>query len=121
MAVSEEYREYILERLECVGDVFSKKMFGGLGLYLNGVFFALVSDNILYFKVDDSSRPDFEEEGMQPFQPYGDGSYSMSYYEVPESVIENDQALMAWSQKAYNVALSSRKKKSGRKKRRKSE
>nr|MBN2278302.1 TfoX/Sxy family protein [candidate division Zixibacteria bacterium] len=109
MGVSEEYREYILERLEVTGRITSRRMFGGLGLYLEGVFFALVSDNVLYFKVDEVNRRDYETAGMAPFSPYGENSYSMSYYEVPEEIIEDDQALAAWSFKAYEAALRNKK------------
>ena len=104
MAISEEFREYILERLECFGPVVARKMFGGLGLYLSGVHFALVSRNVLYFKVDDSNRVDFEKVGMGPFKPFGEKSYSMSYYEIPPEVLDDNQALREWASRAYEAA-----------------
>ncbi len=105
MAVSEEYQEYILERLACFGPVVARKMFGGLGLYIDSIFFALVSGNVLYFKVDDSNRPEYEQAGMEPFRPYEDKPYSMGYYEVPPDVLENDNDLRTWAAKAFDVAL----------------
>ena len=105
MAVSEEYREYISERLTCFGPVVAKKMFGGLGFYLDSVFFALASKNVLYFKVDDINRPDYEGSGMGPFKPFDEKSYSMSYYEVPPEVLEDDDTLREWATKAYNAAI----------------
>ncbi len=59
-------------------------MFGGTGRYLQGVFFALIASDMLYFKVDDSNRPDYEAAGMGPFKPFADRpAYTMQYYEVP--------------------------------------
>ncbi len=108
MAVSEEYQEYILERLACFGPVVARKMFGGLGLYLDSVFFALASENVLYFKVDESNRANYEEAGMEPFRPYADKPYSMSYYEVPPDVLEDDDTLREWAAKAFDAAVRGR-------------
>jgi len=105
MVISGEFKEYILERLECFGPVVARKMFGGLGLYLNGIHFALVSRNVLYFKVDDSNRLDFEKAGMGQFKPFGEKSYSMSYYEVPPEVLDDNQALKEWASRAYEAAI----------------
>ncbi|MFQ5901401.1 MAG: TfoX/Sxy family protein [Thermodesulfobacteriota bacterium] len=65
MPISEEYLEYVLDQLRPVD---FRKMFGGVGLYLDGVFFALIANDILYFKVDESNRQDYEAEGMGPFK-----------------------------------------------------
>ena len=104
MPFSEEYLAYVMEQLEGVGNVFSKKMFGGAGLYLDGIFFALIADDILYFKVDDSNRIDFENAGMEPFKPYGPASYAMQYYEVPVEILEDKERLYLWAQRAFLVA-----------------
>jgi len=53
MSVSDEYLTYMIGPLECIGPVQSRCMFGGAGLYFDGLFFALIADDILYFKVDD--------------------------------------------------------------------
>ncbi len=61
MAVSEEYLDYVLEQLECVGVVVPKRMFGGVGLYLEGLFFAMIADKYIYPKqvtVSDGLRRD---------------------------------------------------------------
>lgn len=79
-------------------------MFGGVGIYSGELFFALIDDDILYFKVDDSNRPDFEARGMGPFRPYGPGGEVMQYYQVPEEVLEDFEALRAWADKALAVA-----------------
>ena len=105
MAISEEYLEYVLDQLRGTGHVTSRKMFGGAGLYLEGVFFGLIADDVLYFKVDDSNRPDYEAAGMGPFRPFAEKSQVMQYYEVPVDVLEDREQLSRWANKAMAVAL----------------
>jgi DNA transformation protein len=103
MSVTPEYRDWILEQLHRVGTVTGRSMFGAHGLYLDGLFFALVDDDTLYFKVDDSNRPDFEAAGMHPFRPYGD-ERAMQYFEVPPDVLEDPERLGDWARRAVAVA-----------------
>ncbi|MFN0149557.1 MAG: TfoX/Sxy family protein [bacterium] len=108
MAVSREYREFVIEQLERVTRVAAKSMFGGVGLYADGLFFALIDDDTLYFKVDDTNRGDFESAGMGPFMPFKDDSHVMQYYEVPADVLEDAATLAEWVAKAVSVARSRR-------------
>ena len=73
------------------------------------LFFALIANDTLYFKVDDSNRPDFEKLGMKPFQPYGEGSEAMKYYAVPEDLLEDPDALRPWAEKSIAVAAKQKK------------
>ena len=114
MPVSEEYLDYAVDQLGCIGEVAAKRMFGGVGLYNDGLFFGLIAGDVLYFKVDDQNRPAYETAGARPFQPYGDESYSMSYYEVPVDVLEDVDQLRIWATGAVAAAarkVSSRKRK----------
>ena len=104
MPVSNSYRDYVLEQLVVAGSVTAKKMFGGVGLYLDGLFFALIADDRLYFKVDDTNRSDYEAVGMGSFQPYDDKPYTMQYYEVPVEILEDGVDLCIWAKKALAVA-----------------
>jgi len=111
MPVSDEYLTYVLEQFEGVGPVRAQRMFGGAGIYCQRAMFALVADDVLYLKVDDSNRADFEAAGAEPFQPFPDKSSSvMSYYEVPADVLEAKDRLAAWAQKALQAALRKHKK-----------
>lgn len=111
MAVSDDFRTFVVEQLGRVMPVTSKRMFGGLGLYARGLFFGLVDDNVVYFKAGDVNRPDFEARGCEPFRPYGD-ERTMNYYEVPGDVLEDLELLESWMEKALSVAeTASRKKK----------
>jgi DNA transformation protein len=103
MAVSESYRVFVLEQLGRVALVSAKSTFGGVGLYAEGLFFALIAEDRLYFKVDDTTRPEFDRLGMEPFRPFGEDS-AMGYYEVPADVVEDSVQLGPWMTKAIDVA-----------------
>lgn len=79
-------------------------MFGGVGIYSSDLFFALIADDTLYFKVDESNRDDFEARRMEPFRPFGDTGGTMQYYQLPEDVLEDPEALRVWAEKALTVA-----------------
>lgn len=79
-------------------------MFGGVGLYRRGLFFAIIASDVLYLKVDETNRPDYERAGMRPFKPYRDRPTTMKYWAVPVDVLENAPALVAWARKAVVAA-----------------
>jgi DNA transformation protein len=110
MATSESYRTFVLEQLERVTPVTGRAMFGGLGIYAEGMFFALIADDRLFFKVDDSTRPAFEALGMKPFRPFEDEN-AMGYYEVPADVLEDVIQLAAWVSQSVGVAARAKKRK----------
>ena len=117
MPVSEEYLDYVIDQLGCIGQVAAKRMFGGVGLYYDGMFFGLIAGDQLYFKVDDENRGEYVAAGSRPFQPYGDDSYSMGYFEVPVDVLEDVDQLRRWARGAVGAAerkASSRKRKKKR-------
>ncbi len=116
MPFSDEYITYILDQLAGLGELSCRRMFGGAGIYHRGRMFALIAEDVLYLKADDSNRPDFEAEGMGPFTPWDDPKHTMRYYEVPVDVLENKETLAEWAEKAYAVALKKSKKTSKNKK-----
>ena len=117
MTVSPSYRAFVLEQLEPFVSIKVKAMFGGVGIYGDGLFFALMDDDRLYFKVDDSNRGDFTALGMGPFLPFGDPDKPMGgYYEVPGDLLEDPGGLEPFVRKALGVARNA-KAKPGRKKR----
>ncbi|HYW32122.1 MAG TPA: TfoX/Sxy family protein [Gemmatimonas sp.] len=105
MPVSESYRTFILETLgRVLPDIRSRKMFGGVGVYCGDLFFALLDNDTLYFKVDDETRGDYEAIRMGPFRPFGEGGESMQYYEVSAELIEEPETLAQWAERAVAVA-----------------
>jgi DNA transformation protein len=99
-----------LRKLAAVLPVETRAMFGGIGIYSEGLFFALVGNGSLYFKVDDSNRGAFEKAGAGPFRPFGPEGGSMSYYLVPDRVLAKPATLKRWAEKALDVAREARAK-----------
>jgi len=111
MAVSDEFVDFVVDQLSGWGEVSVRKMFGGAGLYCEGVFFGLIADDVAYLKVDDTNREDFVRAGSSPFNPYPDKAKTtvMSYYDIPVDVLENRDELAKWAQRSLAVAKSKKK------------
>jgi DNA transformation protein len=85
-------------------------MFGGVGLYSDGVFFAIIDNDTMFFKTDDSTRPLYVSRGSEPFRPYKDRpEVSMSYYQVPADVLEDADECVPWARAAVRAAAASPK------------
>ncbi len=100
MAVDAAFRDSLLNRLSLLGPVTARAMFGGAGLYLEGTIFGLIAGNGLYFKVGDDNRSDYEALGCEPFVPFPDKPYPMSYRRVPDRVIDAPEELRRWAEKS---------------------
>jgi DNA transformation protein len=105
--------DYIIDQLACWGEVSTRRMFGGAGLYCDGMMFGLIADDIAYLKVDDSNREDFVKAGSSAFNPYPEKTktYVMSYYEIPVDVLEDSEELGKWADRALAVAQKKKKRK----------
>jgi DNA transformation protein and related proteins len=102
MSVSRDYLEYVVDQLASFA-VVARRMFGGVGLYSQELFFGLIDDDTLYLKVDDTNRDDYTSRGCEPFRPFADVA-SMSYFRVPPDVLEDADELAAWARKSLHVA-----------------
>jgi DNA transformation protein len=111
VAVSPDYLDYLRDQLEAFGPFDVRRMFGGAGLFRDGMMFALVVDDALYLKVDDRNRPDFEAAGMAPFsyQRKGKTAALKSYYEAPPELSEDADGLSDWARRAFDAALAGAK------------
>jgi len=113
MPVSPSFRVLVLDQLSrAMPRIRARSMFGGVGIYSGDLFFALIADDTLYFKVDDSTRPDFVARGMGPFRPFGDDGGTMQYYQLPEDILEDPDALRPWAEKAVAIARAKPKRRS---------
>jgi DNA transformation protein len=109
MSVSESYRIFVLEQIARVAPrVRGKSMFGGVGVYSGEHFFALIDNDALFFKVDDTNRPDFTAARMKPWSPFESGKAATGYYELPADLLEDPDAMKPWVEKA--IAVAARKK-----------
>lgn len=104
--VSDDFRDFALEQLRRAtpSAITHRAMFGGVGVYADGLFFALMADDLVYFKVDDTNRGDFEARGTGPFLPYGDPDRPMGYWQLPGEVLEEPAELGLWVDRAVDVA-----------------
>ncbi len=110
MPNSREYIDYIVDLLSPVGDVRARSMFGGHGLFMDGLMFAIISRDTLYLKVDDETRERYRAEGLAPFKPSDERPKTMSYYPLPDAVFEDQEALADWARGACAAAMRGRSK-----------
>jgi DNA transformation protein len=105
MPYNKEYLQYVLEQLAGLRGAVSRRMFGGAGLYYEELFFGMIMQDILYFRVSDANRRDYEALGMRRFQPYADKPHlSFNYYEVPPHVLEDADELVLWARRSLQAA-----------------
>lgn len=110
MAVSDPFRDYVVEQLAGLGTVTVRRMFGGAGLYWEGTFFGVLDDDVMYFRVSDETRPKYEAKGSGPFAPMPNEAPMRGYYEVPADVIDDRDALVAWAREAVLAARAAKAK-----------
>ena len=79
-------------------------MFGGHGLFHEGLMFGIVADGRVYLKVDEENRTAFEDAGTGPFKPFTHKPMTMSYWEVPVAVLDDTEQLLAWAEAARAAA-----------------
>jgi DNA transformation protein and related proteins len=110
MAKSSPLLDYLVDQLAPLGDARGRSMFGGFGVYLDGVIIGIIAFDTFYLKVDDTNRPAFEAAGSQPFiyhQGKVDATMS-SYWECPADVLEEPDQLRSWA--VTSLAVSRRTK-----------
>lgn len=100
-------REFLEELFEPVGRVVFRRMFGGLGLFRDGLMFALVAGETLYLKADEATQPDFAAEGSEPFSyPTRTGQRTItSYWRLPERLFDEPDELQLWAKKSVECAI----------------
>ncbi|RDE23086.1 transcriptional regulator [Motiliproteus coralliicola] len=104
--VTDEFVAHLLDLMQVLGPVEARRMFGGYGIFLDGLMFALVDSQDLYFKVDDRTRVDYDAQGLEPFRYFRAGKpCALNYYQAPESVIEEQPQMRLWGNQAYEVAI----------------
>ncbi|HJW04818.1 MAG TPA: TfoX/Sxy family protein [Azospira sp.] len=106
MGVSREYVDYLLESLMPLGRVMAKRMFGGAGLFLDGLMFAIVIDDQLWLKADDANRAEFTALDLPPFTYQRQGKVTaMNFYRAPDEALDAPHALLPWARSAFGAAL----------------
>lgn len=105
-----EFVSYLHEVFAAFGPIESKRMFGGHGIYHQGLMFALVADDALYLKADALSRNEFEGRGLLAFEYLKQGKLmQMSYFAAPESMFDEPGEAAIWARRGYQAAVRARK------------
>ena len=116
MPKQSEYVQYLLEMLQPLGEIRVRSMFGGWGLYANELFFAIIAEETLYFKVDDVNCPEFEKRGLKPFRyDRNEDVATLRYYPPPAEALDDRELLCEWARKGVGAAARAKEGK-GRKK-----
>jgi DNA transformation protein len=105
--------EFIRDLFAQFSPVTVRRMFGGAGIYSDGLMFGLVFDGAIYLKVDETTIPDFEREGSRPFVYHrksagGIAQHSLPYWRLPERLYDEPDELAIWAARA--LAIQERKK-----------
>jgi len=105
----DEFLAHVLELLEPLGGVAARRMFGGQGLYCDGVFFGMVLDGTPYLKADDRNRSEFERAESEIFSYSRKGRRAtLNFYRAPEEAMDASRRMLPWARGALAAALRAR-------------
>ena len=108
MSVDESFKDFVLDQLVELSGLRAKSMFGGFGLYAEGVFFGIVSSDVLYFKTNEHTRTRYVDAGLKPFRP-NEKQMLKNYYEVPDDVLEDARMILEYAEEAIGIVRDSKK------------
>jgi DNA transformation protein len=106
MARRDPLLDYLVDHLSLLGAAQGRSMFGGFGVYLDGLIVGLIAFDTFYLKADDTNRADFETAGAEPFR-YGRSGKTATinaYWTCPADVLEDPELLRAWTAKSLTVS-----------------
>lgn len=110
--MSDDFVDYVMELFGPFGTVAARRMFGGHGVYLDGLMFAIVSGDSLYLKADEMSRIEFEQAGCEMFGYTRKGRRAtLNFFRAPEDAMESPELMLPWARSAYAAALRANAKK----------
>ena len=106
----DSFHEFVRELFAGMGPVQIKRMFGGAGVYADGVMFALLADDMVYLKADATLKTELKEEGSGPFVwipesgPRAGEHVEMGYWRLPDAALDDPAEASSWGVKALHVA-----------------
>lgn len=110
--MSDDFVDYVMELFGPFGTVATRRMFGGHGLFLDGLMFALVSGDTLYLKADEMNCIEFEQAGCEILSYARKGKRArINFYRAPEDAMESPELMLPWARSAYAAALRANAKK----------
>jgi DNA transformation protein len=107
MKPGDAFAEFVAELLGSVGTITLRRMFGGHGIYCDGLMFALIAAEVVYLKTDEQSRSRFEAAGSEPFRFTGARGRTMvtSYWRLPDEALDSPAMAAPWARLAFEAAL----------------
>ncbi|MBE0613271.1 MAG: TfoX/Sxy family protein [Burkholderiales bacterium] len=112
MTMSDDFVDYVMELFGPFGTVVSRRMFGGHGVYLDGLMFAIISGDTLYLKADEMNRVEFAQAGCEVFGYARKGRRAtLNFFRAPEDAMESPELMLPWARTAYAAALRANAKK----------
>ena len=117
MSVSASFKEFLIEQMAGFGPVSIRPMFGGAGVMRGGLMFALIDDEVLYLKADDTTKAAFVAENLSQFTYMSRSGkmMEMAYWRIPERCLDDPDEMAIWCRMAYGVAVKAATKKKSRK------
>jgi DNA transformation protein and related proteins len=106
MVASDSFAEFLCEQLAPLGRVTLRRMFGKTGVFHGGLMFGMVTDDTLWFRVDDHNRADFKEAGSAPPLSYEKKgrTIDLSFWRAPDRLFDEPDELVAWARVALAAA-----------------
>ena len=106
MVASDTFADFLREQLAPLGRLTMRRMFGKTGVFCDGVMFAMVTENTLYFRVDDQNRATFKEAASFPPLNYEKKgcTIDLSFWRVPERLFDEPDELVVWARAALAAA-----------------
>jgi DNA transformation protein len=107
MALTPALVSHCLELLAPLGTARCRRMFGGWGLYVDDLFVALIANERLYLKADDTTRADFEAAGCEPFaySTRDRAQVTLGYWSAPDDAMDSPGAMQPWARRALASAV----------------
>ncbi len=101
-----EFAEHVLELMANLDGVTNRRMFGGYGIFREGLMFALIAGGELFLKADAENRGEFEALELPKFTYHkGEKAMHLSYYLCPEEAFQNSRAMRPWAESGWNAAI----------------
>jgi DNA transformation protein len=104
---SAHFIAHVLELMHPAGHATARAMFGGHGVYIDGMIVGIVIDDVLFLKTDDATRGSFTARELPPFcySKRGGEKSTMGYHRAPDEALESPDAMSEWLRPAVGVAL----------------
>lgn len=103
MPVSNDFIDYVIDQLSDWGKVTVKRMFGGAGLYYDGLAFAMVSNDVVFLKVDETNKYKYIQQGSLPLKPFSSDVIVPSFYNVPDEIFEDSDQFVEWVGESFAI------------------